>query len=55
MDIAEAFQVVMDLARENQLDEREAQADPSLYAEYERQRDALNMAEDFIVNQLGDD
>jgi len=55
MDLADAMQIVLDLARENQISDREAQADPSLHNERKRQQEALDNVEDFAVNQLGDD
>lgn len=49
MDLAEAFQIVIDLARENIID------DPEFTDERIRQEEALKMIEDFAVNQFGDE
>lgn len=49
MDIAEALQLVLSLARDNILDPRE-DLDESV-----KQKQACDMVEDFIVNQLGDE
>ncbi len=56
MDTAEAFQIVMDLARQNQLEDAEICQDPDVLQPIaDRQKEALNIAEDFITNHLGDD
>lgn len=55
MDIKDAFAIVLDLARENILDEHAADKDEVLFEERANQIVACNMVEDFIVNQLGDD
>jgi hypothetical protein len=49
MDIAEAFQIVLDLARQNVIDEID---NPD---EYAKQVKACDAVEDFVVNNLGDD
>jgi hypothetical protein len=49
MDIADAFQIVLDLARQNIIDERE------LPEEHARQVEACNIIEDLAVNEYGDD
>jgi hypothetical protein len=48
MDITTALQIVIDLARQNVIDERD---EPD---EHKRQTDAINMVEDLAVNQFGD-
>lgn len=55
MSIHEAFELVLNLARENILDEQEAEGDPSLEDSRAAQLEAVNQVEDFIVNHLGDD
>lgn len=56
MDIADAFQLVLELAKQNQLTEREARDDPSMLGpELNKQKEAIDMVEDFATNQLGDD
>ena len=54
MDIADAFQIVVDLARQNALS-FSAGGPSELNDEAQRQQDAIDMVEDFAVNQLGDD
>jgi len=49
MDIAEAFQIVLDLARQNVID------DPDMQDEHDRQLEAINIITDLAVNQFGDD
>jgi len=49
VDIADAIQIVLSLARDNVID------DDELQAERDRQLEALDTVEDFVVNQLGDD
>ena len=49
MDFTEAMLIVLSLARDNIIDSRE---DPE---ESEKQKQACNVVEDFIVNQLGDE
>ena len=49
MDLAEAFAVVLSLARENILDPREDSE------ESEKQKQSCDMVEDFIVNNFGDE
>jgi hypothetical protein len=49
MDMAEALQIVLDLARQNICDEKE------IPQEYIRQIEACNMVEDLAVNEYGDD
>lgn len=54
MDIAKAFEIVLELAKDNALDRDQARAD-GMADEYDEQQEALKMVEDFVVNQLGDD
>ena len=49
IDIADALQIVLDLARQNLCDERE------MPEEHKRQVEACNVVEDMAVNQFGDD
>jgi hypothetical protein len=49
MDAATAFQIVLDLARQNVCDKHE------MPEEYARQIEACNVIEDIAVNQYGDD
>ncbi len=49
MDITEALEIILSLARENILDPRE-DLDESL-----KQKQACDVVEDFIVNELGDE
>jgi hypothetical protein len=49
MDIAEAFQIVLDLARQNIIDEHE------MPEEHARQVEACDVLEDLAVNEYGDD
>lgn len=49
MDIAEALQIVLDLARQNIIDEKD------LPEEHARQTAACDMVEDLAVNDYGDD
>lgn len=53
MDTADAFQIVYDLAEQNALDP--STCDKELIDEARKQQEALGVAHDFIVNQLGDD
>lgn len=53
MDIANALQVVLDLARQNVIEM--AEPDEDRQAEQERQLEAIRMVEDLAVNQYGDD
>lgn len=55
MDIAEALQIVIDLARGNILDERIIAGDPDLDQERTRQEMACQVIEDLAVNEYGDD
>lgn len=48
MDIAEAIQIVLDLAKQNVIDVREMPED------HAKQQEAINTVEDFAVNHLGD-
>ena len=48
-DIADAFQTVIDLARQNVIDIRDDAA------EHARQMEAIDIIEDFATNNLGDD
>lgn len=54
MDIADAFQVVLDLARQNVVDSRSCN-EPDVEAEARKQMDACDMVEDYVVNHMGDD
>lgn len=49
MDIADAIQIVLDLAKQNIVDVRE------MPEEHAKQQEAINTVEDFAVNHLGDD
>lgn len=51
MDIAEALQIVLDLAKGNTVDENEY----DLADLYHQQWQAINMVEDLAVNEYGDD
>ena len=53
LDIADALQIVIDLARQNVLDAR--RCDPELRDEAQRQQEAIDMVEDLAVNKFGDD
>ena len=53
LDIADAFQVVIDLARQNALDPR--RCDPELREVARKQHEAIDMVEDLAVNKFGDD
>lgn len=56
MDLDTAIEIVFDLARQNIIDEAEAQQDPEvLLPARQKQIEACNTFEDFVVNQLGDD
>jgi len=50
--IADAFQIVIDLARQNTLDAD--RCDPEL-EEVRKQHEAIDMVEDLAVNKFGDD
>jgi hypothetical protein len=49
LDLASAFQVTLDLARQGVIDIRDDAE------EHARQMEAIDVVEDFAVNQLGDD
>lgn len=49
IDIADALQIVLDLASQNIIDLRD---DPK---EHARQREAINIVTDLAVNEFGDD
>ena len=49
MDVAEAFQIVIDLAQQNLIDKDD------LPEEYARQVEAINIIIDVATNQFGDD
>ncbi len=49
IDIAEAFQIVLDLARQNVVDERD------MPEEHARQIAACDMIEDLAVNKFGEE
>jgi len=49
LDIADALQIVIDLARQNALDAR--RCDPELRDEAQRQQEAIDMVEDLAVNK----
>jgi hypothetical protein len=53
MDIAEALQIVLDLARQNIIDFDHE--DDDLNAERAKQTEAIKIVEDMAVNQFGDD
>jgi len=48
MELVNAFQIMIDLARQNVIDQRD-NFDASL-----EQQEAVDTVEDFVVNQLGD-
>lgn len=52
MQIEQAFQIVYELAQENQLTEREVKQDIDLKSEYDKQKEALNQVHDFLVNNV---
>lgn len=54
MDIAAAMQIVLDLAKQNALTDRDDNAE-ELVDVIADQQEAITLVEDFIVNQLGDD
>ena len=54
MDVAAAFQIVLDLAKENVLDDKYVD-DNELREQQDRQQEALKIAEDFVTNHLGDE
>lgn len=54
MNIAEALQIVIDLAKENALT-REVAKIADIEIEFERQQEAIRQVEDLAVNQFGDD
>jgi hypothetical protein len=49
MDMREALQIVLDLAKDNVIDPRED------LEEHARQMEAIDTVEDMAVNQFGDD
>ena len=51
MDLARAFQIVVELARQNII----SNPDPEFDEARQQQTEAVDMVEDFAVNQLGDD
>lgn len=51
MDIADALQIVLDLAKK-EYDDNASSVNPK---ERERQLEAINIVEDMAVNQFGDD
>lgn len=54
MDIAAALQIVIDLAKQNVLEEKDVIED-DLTQQMLDQEEAINMVEDMAVNQFGDD
>lgn len=52
LDIADALQIVIDLARQNALDA--ARCDPGMRDEARKQRVAIDLVEDAAVNVFGD-
>lgn len=52
MTLGEALELVHELAKENALSKAEAREN-DLCSEYDRQQEALDMVEDFIVNEFG--
>ena len=54
MDIATALQIVIDLARQNVLDDKDVFED-ELTQQMLDQKEAINMVEDMAVNLFGDD
>jgi hypothetical protein len=53
MNICDAIEIVLSLARQNALDPKTC--DPDLQNEAQRQREACDTLEDFATNHLGDD
>ena len=53
MDTARAFEIVLELARGNILDDQ--QPDDDLYDVWREQIEACDMIEDLAVNEYGDD
>lgn len=49
MDLANALQIILDLAKQNVIDEDDQPE------EHARQTEAINTVEDMAVNQFGDD
>lgn len=54
VDVADAFQIVLELARQNIIDKSEC-ITKELEQERERQIEACNVIEDLAVNEYGDD
>lgn len=54
MDIAAALQIVIELAKQNALDEYDDNAD-ELRQHIADQQEAISIVEDMAVNQFGDD
>ncbi|MEQ1950956.1 hypothetical protein [Mesorhizobium sp. CN2-181] len=52
MDIAEALQIVIDLAKQNALDDV---SNPEQADEAHRQQEAIAIIEDLAINEYGDD
>lgn len=50
--LADAFQIVISLARQNALDP--GRCDPELLEHARRQHEAIDMLEDLAVNEFGD-
>ena len=53
MDIADALQIVIELAKQNKLSQQEANEN-DLQEERKRQLEAIAIVEDMAVNQFGD-
>jgi len=52
MTTEEAFEIVMDLAEGNKIDERDAANEPDLQEVLNQQQIALNTAHDYILNNI---
>ena len=52
MSTEEAFEIVMDLAEGNMIDERDAENEPDLQDVRRQQQLALDTAHDFILNNI---
>lgn len=55
IELIDAIELVLALARQNILDARECDNNDEMLAERERQIEACNTLENFAVNRLGDD
>ncbi len=55
MEIGEALEITLELARDNVLEDKHCENDEVLLEEQQKQKDACNTVEDFIVNVIGED